>query len=74
MPLAKVRYTRKAMLNFGYVEFVVHLGHIKGALAIIGWCKKTETQARGGIYTERLETLLYRWEQIQPPRVSDKVR
>lgn len=52
----------------------MHLGHIKGALAIIGWCKKTETQARGGIYTERLETLLYRWEQIQPPRVSDKVR
>ena len=55
----------------------MHLGHIKGALAIIGWCKKTETQAGGGgagIYAERLETLLYRWEQIQPSRMSDKVR
>ena len=52
----------------------MHLGHIKGALAIIGWCKKTETQATGGIYAERPETLLYRWEQIQPSRMSDKAR
>lgn len=41
------------LVNFGYVEFVVRLGSVDGALAKIGWTEKTEAQTKREIWAVR---------------------